>query len=182
MESKSLQLLAEAVGKLSNPRVLATPLSWQLPVYQGVREAAEKLNIPLRLEPLQSPINEAEYRRAFESMQRDHVDGVILSSGSESYAYRGVIGRLAQQYRLPSICYYTDSVEAGALMSYAFDLKAGARRIAAQIVEVLRGGNPAEMPYFQETNFALTINLRAAKELGLEIPAGLLARADEIIE
>jgi ABC-type uncharacterized transport system substrate-binding protein len=128
METKSLQLLAEAMGKLSNPRVLATPLSWQLPLYQGVREAAEKLNIPLRLEPLQSPINEAEYRRAFESMQRDHVDGVIVSSSSENYAHREVIGRLAQQYRLPSFCYYTDSVEAGALMSYASDLKGSSHR------------------------------------------------------
>lgn len=96
----------EAVGKLSNPRVLATPLSWQFPFYQAVREAAEKLNIPLRLEPLQSPIDEAEYRRAFESMQRDHVDGVMLSSEPESYTYRRLLGRLAREYRVPTICWY----------------------------------------------------------------------------
>jgi putative ABC transport system substrate-binding protein len=180
--SKSLQLLAEAVGKLSNPRVLAPASFWQRPYYQKVREAAEKLNIPLRFEPLHNPINEAEYRRAFESMQRDHVDGVMLSAGSESYAYREVIGRLAQQYRFPSICFYTDSAEAGALMSYANDLKAGARRIAAQVVEILNGGNPAEMPFFQEAHFELVINLKAAKELGLQIPESLLARADRVIE
>ncbi len=182
MGVKIMQLLSEAVGKLSNTRVLATPLSWQLPLYQSVREAAEKMNIPLRLQPLQSPINETVYRRAFETMQREQVDSVMVSTGAESYTYRALLGRLAQQYRLPSICAYTDSVEAGALMSYAFDLKAGDRRIAAQIVEILNGGKPAEMPFFQEIRWELIINLKAAKELGLEIPAGLVAQADRVIE
>lgn len=180
--AKSLQLLAEAVGKLSNTRVLATPLSWQLPIYLSAREAAEKMNIPLRLEALQSPVNEAEYRRAFETMRREQVDGVMVSFGAESYTYRALVGHLAQQYRLPSICAYTDSVEAGALMSYAFDLRAGDRRIAAQIVEILSGGKPAEMPFFQEIRWELVVNLRAAKELGLEIPAGLVAQAERVIE
>jgi putative tryptophan/tyrosine transport system substrate-binding protein len=67
-------------------------------------------------------------------------------------------------------------------MSYAFDLKAADRRVAAQIVEILNGGKPAEMPYFQETHWELAINLKAAKELGLEIPAGLVAQADRVID
>lgn len=180
--AKSIQLLSEAVGKLSNTRMLATHLSWQFPIHQAAREAAEKMNIPLRLQPLQSPINEAEYRRAFDTMQREQVDGVIFANSAESYTFRALLGRLAQEYRLPSICAYTDSVEAGALMSYAFDLKAGDRRIAAQIVEILNGGKPAEMPFFQEIRWELVINLKAAKELGLELPAGLVARADRVIE
>ena len=52
----------------------------------------------------------------------------------------------------------------------------------AQIVEILNGGNPAEMPCFQESHWELVINIKAAKELGLEIPAGLVARADRVIE
>jgi putative ABC transport system substrate-binding protein len=93
-----------------------------------------------------------------------------------------MLGRLAQEYRLPAIGLYGDLAEAGALMCYAIDQKAGNRRVAAQIVDVLNGGNPAEMPYFQETHWDLVINLKAAKELGLEIPAGLVARADRVIE
>jgi putative ABC transport system substrate-binding protein len=54
--------------------------------------------------------------------------------------------------------------------------------LAAQVVEILNGGNPAEMPFFQETHFDLVINLKAAKELGLEIPAELVAQADRLIE
>jgi len=177
--AKRLELLVEAVGKLSNVRLLATPAAWELAAYKALREAAERMKIPLRLEPLQSPINEAEFRRAFDTMQRDHVDGVLIDPGAEMYTHRHLLGRLAQQYRLPATGYYTDTVESGALMSYAFDIRAGARRIAAQIVEILNGGNPAEMPYFLETHWDLVINLKAAKELGL---AGLVARADRVIE
>jgi putative ABC transport system substrate-binding protein len=179
---KRLQLFSEAVGKLSNARLLAPPKTWQAPLVKTTSEAAEKLKITLRLEPLQTPVNEAEYRRAFDAMHRDRVDGVIISADLENYTHRVLLGRLVQQYRLPAICYYTDSVDAGALMSYAHDIKSGMRRIAAQIVEILNGGRPAEMPYFRETHFELVINLKAAKELGLEIPAGLVAIADEVIE
>jgi putative tryptophan/tyrosine transport system substrate-binding protein len=177
---KVLQLFVDAVGKLSNARELTTPAEWEdLKLF---RETAERMKIPLQLEPLQTPINEAEYRRAFDAMQRDHVDGVLIGPALENYNNRHLLGRLAQQYHLPAITSYTDTVESGALMSYAWDHKAADRRIAAQIVEILNGGNPAEMPYFQETHWELVVNLKAAKELGLEIPAGLIAGADRVIE
>jgi putative ABC transport system substrate-binding protein len=178
--SKVVQLLAEAVGKISNARELTKPPTWDR--YKSYREAAERLNISLQLEPLQPPVNEASYRRIFDAMQRDHVDGLLILPDSENYTHRHLLGRLAQQYRLPAISFYTDTTEAGALMSWAFDLKAADRRIAAQIVEILNGGNPAEMPYFLETQWELVINLKSAKELGLEIPAGLVAGADAVIE
>jgi putative ABC transport system substrate-binding protein len=173
---KEVELLVQAVGTLSNARLL-TALAGTT-----VRAAFERMNISYRLERLQSPINEAEYRRAFDAMQRDQVDGVVIGGDVENYTNRWTLGRLAQEYRLPAIGIYRDLVEAGALMCYAIPLKAEDRRVAAQIVEILNGGNPAEMPFFQETHWDLIINLKAAKELGLEIPAGLVARADEVIE
>jgi putative ABC transport system substrate-binding protein len=181
---KLIELLAKAVGKLSNIRMLLTVANQEASLLpKAIRAAAEKMNIPIRPELLQSPINEAEYRRAFDAMQRDHVDGVVIPADSMNYTYRVLLGRLAQQYRLPAICWFSGSVEAGALMSYAaFNLDEEARRLAAQVVEILNGGNPAEMPVFQETHFDLVINLKAAKELGLEIPAELIARADRLIE
>jgi putative ABC transport system substrate-binding protein len=180
---KVLQLLLDAVGKLSNVRELTTPAYWENdPGYKVYRETAERMKIPVQLEPLQTPVDEAEYKRAFEAMQRDHVDGVMIGYALENYNHRHLLGRLAQQYHLPAFAPYTDTVESGALMSYAFDHKPPDRRLAAQIVEILNGGNPAEMPYFQETHWELVINLKAAKELGLEIPAGLIAGADRVIE
>jgi putative tryptophan/tyrosine transport system substrate-binding protein len=175
---KVLQLLVNAVGKLSNARFLTKVVEWEKPF----REIAERMKIPLQWEPLQTPVSEAEYRRAFDAMQRDRVDGVVIGAELENYTHRHLLGRLAQQYRLPAIAAYTETVESGALMSYTWNHKAADRRLAAQIVEILNGGNPAEMPYFQETKWELVINLKAAKELGLEIPAGLIASADRAIE
>jgi putative ABC transport system substrate-binding protein len=180
--AKRMQLFVEAVGKLSNVRYLGTPAEWEVPWTKFAREAARRMNIPLRLEPLHAPINEAEYRRAFDSMQRDHVDGVVISGLAENYTNRVLLGRLAQEYRLPATCAYSESADAGALMSYAFNLETADRRVAGQIAEILNGGNPAEMPFFLETHWDLTINLKAAKELGLEVPARLVAQAERVIE
>jgi putative ABC transport system substrate-binding protein len=179
---KRVQLLAEAVGKLSNLCLLVPTNSSQSPIAKSTWEAAEKLNIPLRLRGLEAPIDEAEYKRAFDAMQQDHVDGLIISGDLENYTYRVLVGQLARHYRLPAICHYTDSVHAGALMCYAHDIKTGERHIVAQMVEILNGGKPAEMPFFRNSNFELVINLKAAKELGLEMPAGLVASASEVIE
>jgi putative tryptophan/tyrosine transport system substrate-binding protein len=179
---KRVQLFAEAVGKLSNVRYLGSPATWEEAKGNGTLEAAQRIHITLASQALHSPIGEAEYTQAFDAMQRDHIDGVMISGESENYTHRVLLGRLTQQYRIPAICWYTDTVEAGALMSYSYDLKAGARRIAAQIVDVLRGGIPAEMPFVQESHFSLVINLKAAKELGLKVSPALLATADEVIE
>jgi putative ABC transport system substrate-binding protein len=61
-------------------------------------------------------------------------------------------------------------------------MKSGFRKQAAQVVEILRGANPADMPYYQLALFELVINLKTAKELGLDIPAGLVAGATTVIE
>jgi putative tryptophan/tyrosine transport system substrate-binding protein len=180
--AKHLELLAEAVGGLSNAGVLGLPTGWDGPVGRQLRDAADKRKVRLQPQLLRPPVDEAEYRRAFDAMRQDHVDGVLISTEAENYTHRALLGQLAREYRLPAICWFSDSVDAGALMSYAHDLKAGFRHLAAQIVEILHGGKVAEMPVVQEVHWELVINLAAAKELGLEIPAGLVARSDRVIE
>jgi putative ABC transport system substrate-binding protein len=90
--------------------------------------------------------------------------------------------QLIQQARVPAIYNYRDQVEAGGLMAYSHDVKGPARRNTTQIVEILHGKNPSDMPYIQEARFELLINLKTAKSLGLTIPQSLLLRADEVIE
>jgi putative ABC transport system substrate-binding protein len=68
------------------------------------------------------------------------------------------------------------------MMSYSTDLKSAIRISAEQSAEILRGGNPSEMPCVQGTRFELVINLKAARALGIEMPTTLLARANEVIE
>ncbi len=83
---------------------------------------------------------------------------------------------------LPAIYTFPESVAAGGLLAYSFDLKELNHRAARDIDAILRGANPAEIPFYQVTRLILSINLKTAKALGLTIPPAILARADEVIE
>ena len=91
------------------------------------------------------------------------------------------VSELAAQAGLPPI-YLAGAREGGGLISYGPDYPALARHGAHYIDRILKGGKPAELPIEQPTKFLLTINLKTAKSLGIEIPPSLLARADEVIE
>jgi putative ABC transport system substrate-binding protein len=93
-----------------------------------------------------------------------------------------VIAAAVAEARLPAIYPFKESVEAGGLMAYSFDLADLNRRAASNIDAILRGKNPGDIPYYQNSNFQLFINVKTASELGLTIPPTLLARADEVIE
>ena len=91
------------------------------------------------------------------------------------------VSELAAQAGLPPI-YLAGAREGGGLISYGPDYPALARHGAHYIDRILKGGKPAELPIEQPTKFLLTINLKTAKSLGIEIPPSLLAHADEEIE
>jgi putative ABC transport system substrate-binding protein len=126
--------------------------------------------------------NEQEYQRAFNSMELERVDGILVSDEGEHFAYRRLLVELAAKTRIPAIYAYREHVELGGLMAYSFDLEQLFRDIARQIAEILKGVNPGDMPFRQATKFQLVINVKTAKALGLEMPPMLLLRADEVIE
>ncbi len=179
---KRLELLSEAVPKLSNVLFVSTQGGWDGAGGRTVRDAAQKLGLSLVRATVDSPYDEAEYRRTFSSIQGDQLDGIVLSDEGVHFRNRLLLVQLIQQMRLPAIYTYRDQAEAGGLMAYSYDIKSAVRRQAMQVVEILRGANPGDIPYFQETRFELVINLKAANELGLEIPAGLVAGAVAVIE
>ena len=96
--------------------------------------------------------------------------------------HRVRINTLALAERLPTMHAIQEGVETGGLMSYGPNIPDLYRRAAEFVDKVLRGTKPADIPIEQPTKFDLVINLTTAKALGLEIPATLLARADEVIE
>jgi len=181
--AKRLELLSSAVPKLRNVVFVSSEAGWKGAGGQVVRDAAQKLGISLVPGTISSPFGEAEFRSTFSSLQRDQLDGLILSDeGQVHLPQRVLLVQMIQQVRLPAIYPYTLFVEAGGLMSYASDVNSNIRRQAAQIVEIFRGANPGDIPYSQAVRFDLGVNLKTAKELGLEIPAELVGGATAVIE
>ena len=88
----------------------------------------------------------------------------------------------AMRSRIPAMYPFRDYVEVGGLMAYSVNLADTSRRLANLVDKILKGAKPGDNPFYQQTKFELIINLKIAKGLGLEMPAMLLARADEVIE
>lgn len=181
--AKRLELLSSAVPKLRNVVLVSSQGGWTGAGGQAVRDAAQELKISLVPATLSSPYGEAEYRSTFSSIQRDQLDGLMLSDeGQVLLPQRSLLLQLIRQIRLPAIYPYRDFAEGGGLMSYSSDIKSLLLRQAAQIAEILRGANPGDIPYSQAERFDLVVNLKTAKELGLEMPAELVAAATAVIE
>jgi len=180
--AKRLELLSIAIPKLVNVVFVSSGLGWG-PGGQVVRDAAQKLGISLARGTVSSPHGEAEYRSTFSSLQGDQLDGLILSDeGHLHLPQKSLLVQLIQQMRLPAIYPYREFAEAGGLISYSSDFKSLIRRQVAQIVAILRGANPGDIPYSQAERFELVVNLKTAKELGIEIPDGLVTGATTVIE
>ena len=181
--AKRLELLWSAVPNLRNVVYVSSEGTWTNAGGQTVRDAAQKLGIALLRGNINSPYGEEEYRNVFSSLQRDQLDGLILSD--EGYLHlpkKSLLVQLILQIGVPAIYPYAQFAEAGGLMSYSSDLNSVVHRLVAQIVEIFRGANPGEIPYFQAAKFELVVNLKTAKALGLTMPPTLLARADKVIE
>jgi putative tryptophan/tyrosine transport system substrate-binding protein len=128
-----------------------------------------------------------EIRRAediahgFEAI-KGRAEALYLCSDALVLSNRVRIQTLATGARLPAMYGHRGYVEAGGLMSYGTNYPDLWRRAADFVDKILRGAKPADIPVEQPTKFDLVINLTTAKALGIEIPATLLARADEVIE
>jgi putative ABC transport system substrate-binding protein len=105
-----------------------------------------------------------------------------VANEAERDTNRRLIIELAEKGRLPTIYPYRQFVEAGGLMSYGIDVADLGHRVADLADKILKGEKPGEMPIFQPTQFDLSINLKTAKALGIELPPLLVARADKVIE
>src|SRR5882757_11415285 len=178
---KRMGLLVEAMPKLSTVGYLASRPFWEDPRGAAVRKAAKQAGISLSPAML-SAFDEAEYQRVFRSMEQDRTDAFMVSDEPENFTNRDTIVELAGKGRIPAIYPLREFVEIGGLMAYSIDLADISRRLANLIDKILKGANPGDIPFYQPTKFALVINLKTAKALGLEMPAMLLGRADEVIE
>jgi putative ABC transport system substrate-binding protein len=126
---------------------------------------------------------EDEFDQAFETMSRLKV-GAFLSSTDPLFGLNGagLYLKKALHYRIPAICVGSVDVRAGGLFSYGPNLPDTWRQAGVYVGRILKGEKPSELPVVQPTRFELVINLKTAKQLGIDISPALLARADDVIE
>jgi putative ABC transport system substrate-binding protein len=113
---------------------------------------------------------------------RDKTDGLLFIADPVFFIQLRRMADFVGANRLPAICNFTEFPKFGGLMGYAPSLPDEFRHAAGHIDKILKGAKPADLPVEQPTRFQLVINLKSAKALGLEIPATVLAVADEVIE
>jgi putative ABC transport system substrate-binding protein len=123
-----------------------------------------------------------DFDRAFETVRRLRPDALITVEDPLTASYTTRIAEFTARQQLPSLHGIREFVAAGGLMSYGANVADLFRRAAYYVNKILKGAKPADLPVQQPTKFELVINTKTAKALGLEVPATVLARADEVIE
>jgi putative ABC transport system substrate-binding protein len=178
---KRLQLLKEVTGgKMSRAAVLFYPGdASNVIAARAAQDAARSLGLSLR--PL--PVNRAQdFEAAFTALEKDRIDALMVAAGALTDAHAGQLADLAARFRVPAMYGARGFVEAGGLVSYAADFSDNYRRAAAYVHRILRGAAPGELPIEQSSRFELAINLRTARQLGLNVPTAFRLRADFVIE
>jgi putative tryptophan/tyrosine transport system substrate-binding protein len=177
---KRLELLREMVPNMSKVGFLTTREMWNHDFDTGVKKAAKELGVTVADLFLETPVSETVVRRFFTQLSKERVDALYVTGSV--WAFMPLVIQLAEQHRLPAMYPYSYFVQVGGLMAYDFGLSDLGRVLADQIVTILRGAKPGDIPIYQSEKFTLTINMKTAKALGLTVGASLLARADEVIE
>jgi len=180
LSGKWLELLKEIAPRVMRAAVLRDPALAQGSGQLGaIQSAAPSFGVELR------PIDvrdAGDIERAVTAFARGSNGGLIVTQGASSALHRDLLITLAARHQLPAIYPNRPFVIRGGLISYG-DVSTDVFRLAAGYVDrILKGEKPADLPVQAPTKYELTINLKTAKALGLDVPASLLARADEVIE
>lgn len=179
--AKRLALLKEAVPGTFRVAQLTLRHYWESWFGDEVRKASQGIGITVIGATLDAPVNEQTYRRAFATLQT-RADAVSVWPQYENIVHGALIAELAAKARLPTMCVLRENVDAGGFMAYSVDLPDMFRRAAGYVDLILKGANPAELPFQQPTKFELVINLKTARTIGLAVPESILLQAAEVIE
>jgi putative tryptophan/tyrosine transport system substrate-binding protein len=180
ISGKWLELLKEIAPGLTRVAVLRDPATT---AGQGQIGAIQAMAPSFGVEV--TPVNvrdSGEIEHAIASFARTSRDGLIVTGSALTVIHRDLIITLAAKYKLPTVYFQRIFVASGGLISYGAHVVDQYRRAAGYVDRILKGEKPADLPVQAPTKYELVINLKTAKALGLDIPATVLARADEVIE
>jgi putative ABC transport system substrate-binding protein len=180
LSGKWLELLKQVAPDVTRAAVLRDPdLGTGTTQFAVIQAMAPLLRVEVNPVNVRDP---SEIRRAVEAFARSPNGGLIVTASALAVRHRDLIITLAARHRLPAVYWERFFVAAGGLISYGPDQADQWRRAAAYVDRILKGEKPGELPVQAPTKYELVINLKVAKAIGLELPATLLARADEVIE
>jgi ABC-type uncharacterized transport system substrate-binding protein len=180
MSAKWLELLKEIA-----PRVTRVAILRDLAIAAGSGQLGAIQAVAPSLKVELSPVgvrDAGEIERAVTAFARGSNGGLIVTGSTATLFHRELIIMLAARHRLPAVYPYRYYVNSGGLISYGPDSIDPYRRAASYVDRILKGEKPADLPVQAPTKYELVVNLKTAKALGLDMPASVLARADEVIE
>ena len=177
LSGKWLELLKEIAPRVTWAGVIRdSSTAGDIGQLGAIQSVAPSLGIEV------TPIDVEEMERAVTTFARIPNGGLIVVSGALVIVERDLIISLAARHRLPAVYPNRLFITGGGLMSYGVDTVDQFHRAAGYVDRILKGEKPADLPVQAPTKYELVINLKTAKQLGLEVPPTLLARADEVIE
>jgi len=180
LSGKWLELLKQIAPAVTRAAVLRDPA-----LTSGVGQFAVIQSVAPAVGMEVSPVNVRdanEIERAVTAFARSSNGGLIVTSSALAVVHRDLIIALAARHKLPAVYYRRLYVTSGGLISYGPDFVDQFRRAAGYVHRILKGEKPADLPVQAPTKYELVINLKTARTLGLEVPATVLARVDEVIE
>jgi putative ABC transport system substrate-binding protein len=178
--AKGAELLHELVPQADSIAVLMNPTNSATSV--GIEEAAIGARaLGLRLVILKAG-NAGEFEQAFKAVVAEKIGALLVNSDRLFTGHVAQLAALALRYRVPSIFTRQEAVQAGGLMSYGASLVEAHRIAGNYAARILKGEKPGDLPIQQATKIELSVNLKTAKALGIDVPTSILLRADEVIE
>jgi len=177
---KRMGLLREIVPNATKLALLVNPDNPNAePDMKGAQASADALGRQLRVLTAKT---ERDFEEAFAAIVQEQVGGLLVGVDALFEVNREQLAALALRHGIPAIFPHRDYPASGGLMSYDASTAEMYRQVGIYTGRILKGEKPANLPVLQPTKFELVINLKTAKALGLEIPPGMLAIADEVIE
>jgi putative ABC transport system substrate-binding protein len=180
LSAKRVEVLKELAPKAARIALLSNPEhAGELAEYRVTDEAARRLGAAVTRHIVRNP---KDLEAAYGAIRASRADALLVFPDALTFARRREIAEFAARQRIPAMYGWTEYAETGGLVSYGPSTDENYRTLAVFVDKILKGADASTVPIQQVTKIGLTLNMSAARALGLSIPQALLARADRVID